>query len=192
MLSIVQWNSLKRHALYCSLHCNTVQYLRFKYEWESPFPYIQPWPMLNQIVMSIIWWRHLWAVSTQKEIIIINAILSRKLTLQTICGKWHQWMIMRKMNNNKLWFFIFETQCGRPLIFQTINSVMSNNLSLKYQSFTQIVKRYFSLGNKKKSQRRPGPNLGRRGGGGGSTFSCSSSWKTSCSGEIYQRGDDQD
>ena len=27
------------------------------------------------------------------------------------------------------------TQCRRPYIFQTINSVRSNNLSLKYQRF---------------------------------------------------------
>ena len=32
--------------------------------------------------------------------------------------------------------YILATQCRRPLIFQTINSVRSNNLSLKYQRFT--------------------------------------------------------
>ena len=32
--------------------------------------------------------------------------------------------------------FIFATQCRRPLIFQTMNSVRPNNLSLKYQRFT--------------------------------------------------------
>ena len=40
---------------------------------------------------------------------------------------------------NKLWFsnpYIFATQCRRPQIFQTMNSVRSNNISLKYQSFT--------------------------------------------------------
>ena len=31
---------------------------------------------------------------------------------------------------------IFTTQCRRPLIFQTMNSVRPNNLSLKYQRFT--------------------------------------------------------
>ena len=39
---------------------------------------------------------------------------------------------------HKLWFsipYIFATQCCRPWIFQTINSVRSNNLSLKYQRF---------------------------------------------------------
>jgi len=32
--------------------------------------------------------------------------------------------------------FIFATRCRRPWIFQTMNSVRSNNLSLKYQKFT--------------------------------------------------------
>ena len=31
--------------------------------------------------------------------------------------------------------YIFATQCRRPYIFQTINSVRSNNLSLKYLRF---------------------------------------------------------
>ena len=31
--------------------------------------------------------------------------------------------------------YILATQCRRPYIFQTINSVRSNNLSLKYQRF---------------------------------------------------------
>ena len=30
----------------------------------------------------------------------------------------------------------FATQCCRPLVFQTMNSVRSNNLSLKYQRFS--------------------------------------------------------
>ena len=41
---------------------------------------------------------------------------------------------------HKLWFFnphIFTTQCLRPWIFQTMNFVSSNNLSLKYQKLTQ-------------------------------------------------------
>ena len=40
---------------------------------------------------------------------------------------------------HKLYFsnlFIFATQCRRPLIFQTMNSVTPNILSLKYQWFT--------------------------------------------------------
>ena len=40
---------------------------------------------------------------------------------------------------HKLRFFntcIFATQCRRPQIFQTMNYVRSNNLSLKYQRFT--------------------------------------------------------
>ena len=40
---------------------------------------------------------------------------------------------------NKLWFsnpYIFSIQCRRPLIFQTMKYVRSNNLSLKYQMFT--------------------------------------------------------
>ena len=40
---------------------------------------------------------------------------------------------------HKLWFsnfFIFATQCRRPLIFQTINSARVYNLSLKYLRFT--------------------------------------------------------
>ena len=32
--------------------------------------------------------------------------------------------------------YIFGTKCRRPYIFQTMNSVKSNNLSLKYQMFT--------------------------------------------------------
>ena len=32
--------------------------------------------------------------------------------------------------------YIFATQCRRPLIFQTMNSVKPKNLSLKYHSFT--------------------------------------------------------
>ena len=32
--------------------------------------------------------------------------------------------------------YIFATQCRRPLIFQIMNSVRPNNLSLKYQRFT--------------------------------------------------------
>ena len=41
--------------------------------------------------------------------------------------------------SHKLWFsysYIFAAQWPRPEIFQTINSVSSNNKSLKYQSFT--------------------------------------------------------
>ena len=40
---------------------------------------------------------------------------------------------------NKLWFSNFNivaTQCRRPLIFQTMNSVRLSNVSLKYQRFT--------------------------------------------------------
>ena len=40
---------------------------------------------------------------------------------------------------HKLYFsnlYIFATQCRRPVIFQTMNSVRPNNLSLKYQRFT--------------------------------------------------------
>ena len=39
---------------------------------------------------------------------------------------------------HKLWFYNlynFATQCRRPKIFQTMNSVRSDNLSLKYQRF---------------------------------------------------------
>ena len=40
---------------------------------------------------------------------------------------------------HKLWFFyhIFGSKCCRPYIFQTMNSVRSNNLNLKYQRFTK-------------------------------------------------------
>ena len=31
--------------------------------------------------------------------------------------------------------YIFATQCSRTLVLQTMNSVLSNNLSLKYQRF---------------------------------------------------------
>ena len=40
---------------------------------------------------------------------------------------------------NKLWlsnFYKMATHSPRPFIFQTINSVRSNSLSLKYQRFT--------------------------------------------------------
>ena len=40
---------------------------------------------------------------------------------------------------HKLWvsnFKIVATQCRRPLIFQTLKDIRSNNVSLKYQSFT--------------------------------------------------------
>ena len=40
---------------------------------------------------------------------------------------------------HKLWFsnsFSFATQCCRPYILQTFNSVRSNNLNLKYHRFT--------------------------------------------------------
>ena len=40
---------------------------------------------------------------------------------------------------HQLWFFntyIFAAQCRRPEIFQSMNYVRSNNLSLKYQRFT--------------------------------------------------------
>ena len=40
---------------------------------------------------------------------------------------------------HKLWFsnsYNLATHSPRPLIFQTINSVRSNSLSLKYQRFT--------------------------------------------------------
>ena len=33
-------------------------------------------------------------------------------------------------------FNIVGTQCRRPLIFQTMNAIRSNNVSLKYQRFT--------------------------------------------------------
>ena len=32
--------------------------------------------------------------------------------------------------------YFFATQCRRPQIFKTMNSIRSNNLSLKYQWFT--------------------------------------------------------
>ena len=35
-----------------------------------------------------------------------------------------------------LFSFFCETQCHRPKIFQTMNSMRSNNISLKYQRFT--------------------------------------------------------
>ena len=34
--------------------------------------------------------------------------------------------------------YIFATQCGRGLTFQPMNSVRSNNLNLKYASFTPV------------------------------------------------------
>ena len=34
------------------------------------------------------------------------------------------------------YLLIFSTQCRRPWIFQTLNSVRSNKLGLKYQIFT--------------------------------------------------------
>ena len=43
---------------------------------------------------------------------------------------------------HKLWFSKFNivaTQCRGPLIFQTLNSVRSNNVSLKYQRFHHKV-----------------------------------------------------
>ena len=42
---------------------------------------------------------------------------------------------------NKLWIshqYIFATQCRWPLMFQTINSVRSKNLSLQYQSISTL------------------------------------------------------
>ena len=42
---------------------------------------------------------------------------------------------------HKLWFsnpYIFATQCRRPLIFQTMNHVRPNNISLKHQRFTPL------------------------------------------------------
>ena len=42
---------------------------------------------------------------------------------------------------NKLWCsnpYIFGFQCRRPLTFQTMTSVRSNNLSFKYQRFTTL------------------------------------------------------
>ena len=42
---------------------------------------------------------------------------------------------------NKLWFshpYIFATQCRRPEIFQNMNSVRLNSLSLEYQRFTAL------------------------------------------------------
>jgi len=41
---------------------------------------------------------------------------------------------------HKLWYsnsYIFTTQCLRPLIFQTMNCIISINLSLKYKNFTE-------------------------------------------------------
>jgi len=62
----------------------------------------------------------------ESNIIVINcffcAIITKELSL---C--------------NKVWFsnpYIFGFQCRRPLIFQTMSSVRSNNLSLKRQIFT--------------------------------------------------------
>ena len=53
--------------------------------------------------------------------------------------------LFEKMNHEilpqKLWFsicYIFAAQYRRPLIFQTLNSVRSNNISLKYQRFTTL------------------------------------------------------
>ena len=50
------------------------------------------------------------------------------------------WYIEKELSFcHKLWFSDFNivaTQCHRSLIFQTMNAIRSNNVSLKYQRFT--------------------------------------------------------
>ena len=41
--------------------------------------------------------------------------------------------------------YIFATQCRRPLIFQTMHSVRSNSLSLKYQGFSPSGCQYIGI-----------------------------------------------
>ena len=43
--------------------------------------------------------------------------------------------------------YILATQCRRPKIFQTINSVRSNNVSLKYQTFISTGSRDIEIRN---------------------------------------------
>ena len=65
-----------------------------------------------------------------------QAKIWRKKVWKNFFGKKKRWELSFC---HKLWFsksYIFATQCRRPLLFQTMNSIRSNNVSLKYQSFT--------------------------------------------------------
>ena len=51
----------------------------------------------------------------------------------------YKWATKELSFCHRLWFSNFNiiaTQCSKPLIFQTMNAVRSNNVSLKNQRFT--------------------------------------------------------
>ena len=62
--------------------------------------------------------------------------------LTTICPNLHLFYLQRKWFLPQILIFsypyIFATICRRPWIFQTIHSVRSNSVSLKYQSFIPL------------------------------------------------------
>ena len=53
-----------------------------------------------------------------------------------ICKEILLFLIFFATTSNLLFLYIFATQCRSHFIFQTINFVRSNNLSLKYQRHT--------------------------------------------------------
>ena len=55
---------------------------------------------------------------------------------QNVSGLAKELSLCHKLCFSKSYIFIF--QCRRPQIFQTMNSVRSNNISLKYQRFTTL------------------------------------------------------
>ena len=59
---------------------------------------------------------------------------SSKAFLQSIKNEVKKLSFCHKLEFSNI--YIFATQCRRPLIFQTMNSVRSNNLSLKNQWYT--------------------------------------------------------
>ena len=76
----------------------------------------------------------IWMFSTFKEI-------AQLLKSQEVACSWDIYSLAAKELSlcHKFWYsspYIFATKCSRPVIFQTINSVRSNSLGLKYKSFT--------------------------------------------------------
>ena len=74
-------------------------------------------------------------MNVQVEFILQFEVLNNFLSiyiLKNILSKCERYSSCSEANKP----YIFATQCRRPFIFQTMNSVRSKSLSLEYQRFT--------------------------------------------------------
>ena len=69
----------------------------------------------------------------------LSKLWNSKTTFRNLLSNWYCFKEKELSFCHKLKFsnlYIFATKCRRPLIFQTVISVRSYNISLKYQRFT--------------------------------------------------------